>query len=335
MPKQLVNELREGDSVDSTFVVRRKQLVAFRNKPGRYLSLVLADRSGQVDARLWDNAEEIADQFAEEDVVAVQGRVETFNQKPQVIISGLQRCDPEAFDDQEFLPQCRRDPEALEEELLQIVDSVQQPYLRKLLGAFFEDPKFLAIFRRAPGAVSIHHAYLGGLMEHTMEVCSLCRLFCQHYPDLNCDLLLTGALLHDIGKLTELSFERSFGYTDEGRLLGHIAMGERIITEQMDRIEGFPAQLKLMMRHLILSHHGEYQYETVRKAMTLEAITLHKAEDADAQVNRFWQIITKHRDGERTWTDYDRLLERFIYLGPSEEDGAEETTLTLFDTQES
>jgi len=198
------------------------------------------------------------------------------------------------------------------------VASVKNPYLRALLDKFFDDEEFVAAFSRAPSARRIHHAYLGGLLEHVTEVIALCRTVLDLYPQIDRDLLLTGALLHDVGKTREFTYEREINYSDEGRLLGHVTMSDRLITERMAEIPDFPPELALRLRHMVLSHHGRYEWGSPRRPKTLEACALHYIDNLDAQINRFAQIIAARRDKTRPWTEYDTLLKRYLYAGREE-----------------
>jgi 3'-5' exoribonuclease len=306
----------DGDQIEAHVVVKRKRLQPFRNKPGQYLSLTLSDASGQIEARVWEQGETVAAGFDEGDVVSVSGNVERFQDQLQLRVSAIERVAPEEVASEQFLPPCRRDIEPLEQVLVATIESIQDQYLRSLLDTFYGDPEFMERLRGAPAAVRLHHAYRGGLLEHIVEVVSLLEVICEHYPDINRDLVMTGALLHDLGKLEELTATTMFDYTDVGRLLGHIAISDRLVCEAMDAIEGFPEQTRLMVRHIILSHHGSREMGSPEPPKTLEAMALHQIENADAQVNRVWQTITKHRDGKAHWTDWDRLMERQFYLGP-------------------
>lgn len=313
-----INAWTDGDEVRALVVVKRKRLQPFRNKPGHYLSLTLSDSTGQIEAVVWEEGEAVAESFEEGDVVAVRGKVGQYRDQPQLVVLAIERQAPEEVAPDQFLPPCRRDTGPLEEDLRAVIESIENPYLRRLLDTFYDDAEFMERFRRAPAAVRLHHAYVGGLLEHTVEVLSLLEVLCQHYPDINRDLVMTGTLLHDIGKLEELVSTTTFDYTDLGRLIGHIAISDQMVCDAMDAIDDFPEHTRMMVRHLILSHHGSREMGSPEPPKTLEAMALHMAENADAQVNRVWRTITKHRNGVTRWTDWDRLLERYIYLGPVE-----------------
>jgi 3'-5' exoribonuclease len=314
MSKQFIIDLKDKDVVSSQFMVHKKYLRDFKNKPGKYLSLIIADKTGQMEAKVWDRAEELASKFDEEDVVLLEGRVELFNDKLQLKVINLHKVDE--YDISDFLPKTSKDVDKLFDYIKSI--NIQNSYLKSLLDSFLHDQEFISLFKKAPAAKSLHHSYIGGLVEHTYEVIKICEVVCQLFPQIDRELLLTGAILHDIGKIKELKFTKVIDYTDEGRLIGHVVMGERIISERMETIDGFPKELKMRMSHLLLSHHGEYEWGSPKRPKTLEACTLHYAENLDAQVNRFIQLIEKEKD--KTWADYDKLLERHIYIGEQMEE---------------
>ncbi|MEW6095765.1 MAG: HD domain-containing protein [bacterium] len=314
MSKQFIADLKDRSIVSSQFMVHKKQLRDFKNKPGKYLTLLIADKTGEMEAKVWDKAEEFASRFEEEDIVLVEGRVELFNDNLQVKVSNIHKVDE--YDIGDFLPKTSKDVDKLFDYIKSL--NIQNRYLRTLLDSFLNDQEFISLFKKAPAAKSLHHSYLGGLIEHTYEVIKICEVICELFPQINRELLLTGAILHDIGKMNELKITKAIDYTDEGRLIGHVIIGERIISKRMDTIDGFPKEMKMRMSHLLLSHHGEYEWGSPKRPKTLEACTLHYAENLDAQVNRFIQLIEKGKD--KTWADYDKLLERHIYIGEQMEE---------------
>ena len=319
MKEQFVRDLKAGDRVLSFFLVRHKQLEYFRDRTkGQFLTLVLSDRTGQILARVWEGAPELAQTFQEGDVVKVLGEVEEYLGRLQIIVAKLRPAKEEEYELADFLPRTERDVEEMLGIIRETVASVKNPYLRALLDKFFDDEEFVAAFSRAPSARRIHHAYLGGLLEHVTEVIALCRTVLDLYPQIDRDLLLTGALLHDVGKTREFTYEREINYSDEGRLLGHVTMSDRLITERMAEIPDFPPELALRLRHMVLSHHGRYEWGSPRRPKTLEACALHYIDNLDAQINRFAQIIAARRDKTRPWTEYDTLLKRYLYAGREE-----------------
>ncbi|MBM4464287.1 MAG: HD domain-containing protein [Chloroflexi bacterium] len=325
MKEQFVSNLKEGDKVLSFFLVKHKQLEYFRDRTkGQFLTLALSDKTGQVLARVWERAPGLAETFQEGDVVKVLSEVEEYLGRLQVIVDKLRPATEDEYELEDFLPHTERDIAEMLTIVRETIASVENPYLRTLLDKFFADEEFVAAFSRAPAARRIHHAYLGGLLEHTVEVIALCQTVLTLYPQIHRDLLITGALLHDVGKTKEFTYQRDIDYSDEGRLLGHVVLSDRMIAERLAEIPDFPPELALRLRHLVVSHHGRYEWGSPRRPKTLEACALHYVENLDAQVNRFAQIIAARRDKTRPWTEYDTLLGRYLYAGREEELAVEE-----------
>ena len=321
MKEQFVRDLKEGDKVLSFFLVKHKQLEYFRDRTkGQFLTLTLSDKTGQVLARVWEKALELAETFEEGDVVKVLGEVEKYLGRLQVIIEKLRPAKEDEYDLEDFLPHTERDIEEMLVTVRETIASVGDPYLRALLDKFFADEEFVAAFSQAPSARRIHHAYVGGLLEHVVEVIVLCRTVLTLYPQINRDLLMTGALLHDVGKTKELTYERDIEYSDEGRLLGHVVLSDQMITERIAEIPDLPPELALRLRHVVVSHHGRYEWGSPRRPKTLEACALHYIDNLDAQVNRFARIIAARRDKTKPWTEYDTLLKRYLYAGREEDE---------------
>jgi len=321
MKEQFVSDLKEGDRVLSFFLVKHKQLEYFRDRTrGQFLTLSLGDKTGQILARVWDKAPERAETFAEGDVVKVLGEVEEYLGRRQVIVAKLRPAKEDEYELEDFLPHTERDIGEMLATVRETIASVENPHLRALLDKFFADEEFVAAFCRAPAARRIHHAYLGGLLEHTVEVIALCQTVITLYPQINRDLLMTGALLHDVGKTREFTYQRDVDYSDEGRLLGHVVLSEQMISERLAETPDFPPDLTLRLRHLVVSHHGRYEWGSPRRPKTLEACALHYVENLDAQVNRFAQIIAARWDKTRPWTEYDTLLKRYLYAGQEDDE---------------
>jgi 3'-5' exoribonuclease len=321
MKAQFVRDLKEGDKVLSFFLVKHKQLEDFRDRTrGQFLTLFLGDKTGQIMARVWEGAPELAQTFEEGQVVKVLGEVEEYLGRLQVIVEKLRPAREEEYELEDFLPHTERDIGEMLATVRETIASVGDPYLRALLGRFFADEEFVAAFSRAPSARRIHHAYLGGLLEHTVEVVALCQAVMTLYPQINHDLLMTGALLHDVGKTQEFVYQRDIDYSDEGRLLGHVVLSERMISERLAEIPDFPPELALRLRHLVISHHGRHEWGSPRRPKTLEACALHYVDNLDAQVNRFAQIIAARRDKTKPWTEYDTLLKRYLYAGREDDE---------------
>ena len=317
--KMLMADIRPNTEVEGQFVVRQKRLVPFKDpSKGSYLSLRLGDRSGELDARMWDKAEAFAKQFEEGDVVLIEGRAETYQDRTQLIVTGLSRIAPEQVDVADFLPQAERAPDEMMADIVAICKTVQQPHLRRLLGAFFADESFVAKFKVCPGAERVHHAYVGGLAEHTLHVGRLCEAVCQIHPRLDRDLLIAAALLHDIGKVQEYETGAAISSTDEGRLVGHTVIGYHLIINALIKIEGFPEELGLRLGHVVLSHHGKGEWGAPRDPALPEAFALHHAENLDAKVNRALDQVDKARQQGQRWTERDFFLDSALFVGEPE-----------------
>ena len=317
MAKIFINELSKGQTVESIFLVRDKILA--KTKAGNpYLSIKLADRTGEAEGRIWDNALDFLPLFEKDDFIKVRGEVDEFQGMQQLRITRLRKCEDREIQLGDYLPQTSQDVERMLGELTNIASQVRQPFLGRLLKAFFDDEELIKKFKMAPAAKAIHHVFLGGLLEHTLSVVQLVLLIGPRYKGIDQDLLLTGAILHDLGKVSELSYERAFDYTDPGRLLGHITLTVEMIDQKIEAISDFPENLAILLKHIILSHHGEYEFGSPKRPKTLEALLLHHLDDMDAKMNGFLAWIEKEKDSPSRWTSYHKLFDRFIYK-PEEE----------------
>jgi 3'-5' exoribonuclease len=312
MEKIFINQLKKGQAIESIFLVKEKNLT--RTKTGNlYLALRLSDRTGEVEGRVWENALDFGALFAKDDFIKVRAEVDEFQGTLQLRILKLRKGEEtEVFID-DFLPRTPLDIEKMFSEVKAIASGVQQPHLQKLLEAFFADEDLVKKFKLAPAAKGVHHVYLGGLLEHTLSVVHLIQLIGPRYKGINLDLLITSGILHDIGKIAELSFDRAFDYTDPGRLLGHIVLTVEMVDQKIMSIPEFPATLAMLLKHNLLSHHGEYAFGSPKLPMTLEALLLHHVDDLDAKANIFLSWIEKEKEDPSRWTPYNKLFDRFIF----------------------
>lgn len=311
-----VKDIKEGEYVKDLFLVGNKALLSgSTGKP--YLSLTLRDKTGQIECRVWDRAEEIGKRFDRDDVVEIGGNAVLYQGRIQLKVHDVVRVDPSQAELGEFLPVTRQGIDPLWRKLQEYIAGVADPDLARLLAAVLPDPpetETARRFRQAPGGKTMHHDYIGGLLEHTVSVAGICRYLATHYEGVDGDLLVTGAILHDIGKTEELSYAGAFDYTDEGRLLGHLYMGAEWVSRQCDALPDFPQEKRILLKHMILSHHGELEYGSPKRPKTLEAILLHFAENMDAKANAFFDAMEDLREGAR-WTDYQRMFERYLFSG--------------------
>ncbi len=311
MKSPFVSELEANKVATGIFLVHAKEVR--QKKTGEpYLSLVLGDKTGELDAKMWDNVAEVMDTFERDDFVRVKGLLQVYNNRPQFTVHKLQRMDEAGIEPADFFPASRRAPEEMLAELRGVVGSVENPHLRALLELFLADEEIARRYIKAPAAKFIHHAFLGGLIEHVLSVCGLCRMVAGHYPNLDLDLLLAGAILHDIGKIHELSYDRGFGYTSEGQLLGHIVIGVRMVEDKLTRLPDFPPRLRTLLTHLILSHHGTLEFGSPKVPLFPEALVLHYLDDLDSKLECMRALVEHDRQVEGHWTGYSPSLERVV-----------------------
>lgn len=314
MKKIFVNQIQERDWVEAPFLVRDKTVGMAKNgKP--YLSLKLMDRSGEIEGRVWDRVDELGGLFERNDFILAAGKASIYLGKMQLVIQELSRLDDSRVDLADFLPVSARPVEQMVAELRELVTGFSDTHLRGLMEAFLADEQWLAAYSRAPAAKAMHHVYLGGLLEHSLAVAALADDICRRYPGLHRDLLITGALLHDVGKISELSFERAFEYSDAGKLLGHIVIGVEMVEEKLRSLEGFPRELAILLKHLLLSHHGQYEYGSPKRPKTLEAVVLNFIDDLDSKINGVRAHLEKDLAGDSGWTQYHRLYDRYFFKG--------------------
>jgi len=301
---------RENQEITGFFAAVSRQ-VRTNREGGRYFALILSDRTGQVDGRMWEIDD--AGEFSAGDVVKVRGEVCRFNERLQIKVEKIRRANPGEYEFGDFVPQSQRDIGEMWAELQGWVDGFHDPDLKALLEAFLNDNEIERALREAPAAKGLHHAWIGGLLEHILSLMGMCELASRHYPEVNRDLLLTGVVLHDIGKLRELRWGTSFDYTLEGQLLGHITIGIGMIEQKVAGIPNFPAAKRLLIEHLVLSHHGEYEYGSPRLPMTAEAIVLHYLDNLDAKMQTVRNELARAEASGRSggeMTDWVRPLER-------------------------
>lgn len=318
MKTLFVKDLKPGLEVTEFFVLRKKELKE-KYDGQRFLKLELGDRSGRIDAVVWDNSDQLYDKAEVGEIVKVKGWVSTYKEMPQIKVDKIRRAKDEEIDLVDFLPQSERDFNLLYDDFKNIVQTIENSYLRRLLDILLEDSSFMEKFKRAPGGKLWHHARVGGLLEHTLRVVSICEKAAEMYDLVDRDLLITGALVHDIGKVNSYSVGGFFDYTDEGRLVGHIVSGDELIDRKIQKITDFPRDLALKLKHLILSHQGQLEFASPVVPKTIEAIILHYADELDAKADAFSHIIKTQKIKGKKWSDWVHLINRFIYLGEEEE----------------
>lgn len=305
---KFINELREGEKISGIYLCKHKQAAVTKNgKP--YENLILQDKTGTIDGKIWEPNSLGIDEFDPLDYIDVVGDVTSFQGSLQVSIKRARKAGEREYDPGNYLPVSDKNVDTMYQELLGCAAQVKNPYLHRLLMSFFEeDEEFVRAFKGNSAAKTVHHGFIGGLLEHTLSVTKLCQYYCKTYPILNQDLLLTSAMLHDIGKTKELSPFPKNDYTDDGQLLGHIMIGAEMVHDKAREIPGFPKKLESEVKHCILAHHGELEYGSPKKPALAEAVALNLADNTDAKMETLTEIFNGAGE-QKDWLGYNRLFE--------------------------
>src|SRR5271168_2436834 len=324
---------QENKIITSSFVVASKQVKAKKNGEP-YLALTLADRTGQLEAKMWDNVEEVLNAFEQDDFVKIKGLVNKYKNRFQLTVHKLRKLGESEIEFSDYLPKTTRNVDELWQTLADFVASFQDPHLRSLVQAFMSDPEIAAAYRNAPAAKTLHHAFIGGLLDHVVSLFRSCDLVSRNYPQVNRDLLLTGAFLHDIGKIKELTYNRSFSYTTRGQLLGHMIIELEMLQAKLALLPDFPVELKILLEHLIISHHGEYEFGSPKLPMFPEALLLHYMDDLDSKMEAMRAHFEREADLESPWSSYNASLGRPLlntakFLAPKKTPPAETSSFSL------
>lgn len=301
--------VQENKIVTSSFVVVSKQVKP--KKSGEpYLALTLGDRTGQIEAKMWDNVEDALDAFEQDDFLKVKGLINKYKNRFQLTIHKLRRLGESEIDFSDYLPKTTKNIDELWQTLADFVASFQNPHLKSLIQGFMADPEIAQAYRNAPAAKTLHHAYIGGLLDHVVSLFRSCDLVCRNYPQVNRDLVLAGAFLHDIGKIHELTYNRSFSYTTRGQLLGHMIIELEMLQARLSLVPDFPPELKTLLEHLIISHHGQYEFGSPKLPMFPEALLLHYMDDLDSKMESMRALFERELEQENPWTSYNPSLGR-------------------------
>jgi 3'-5' exoribonuclease len=317
--RRYVNQLGERENIDQVFLVADKQLRANRNG-NLYLQLRLTDKTGSLTGMLWNASDSMFNSVETGNYLRVAGTTQIYNGQLQMIVTRIEPTDPRQIDEQDFVIVSTEEMDRLGQRLAELLRSVRNVHLRNLAECFLADEHFMGKFTTAPAGIKNHHAYRGGLLAHVVSLMEVCRVVAPLYPDLDSDLLLLGAFLHDAGKIDELTYDREFGYSDEGQLIGHVVM---IISTVEDKVaeserlsqDKFPPELLLRLKHLIISHHGEYEFGSPKLPMTLEAIALHLLDNLDAKLYSVAQILKEDVGSDSNWTSFNQSLGRKFFKG--------------------
>ena len=299
----------ENQIVTTSFVVGAKQIKPKKNGEP-YLALTLCDRTGQIEAKMWDNVTEHLASFEQDDFIKVRGLINKYNSRFQLTIYKLKKLEDSEVDFEDYLPKCPRDIEELWSTLGGFVESFENPHLKALVQSFMNDPEVARSYKTAPAAKTLHHAYIGGLLDHVVSLFKLCDLAYRNYPQIDRDLLLTGAFLHDIGKVHELTYARSFGYSTKGQLLGHMIIELEMLQAKVRQLPGFPGELKTRIEHMIISHHGHYEFGSPKLPMFPEALMLHYLDDLDSKMESMRAQFEKCAQDPDPWAGWNSSLER-------------------------
>lgn len=319
MPRRYITQLGERENIDEVFIASEKQLRTNRNG-NLYLQIRLGDRTGSINAMLWNASDSVYSAFNNGDYLRVRGTTQFHNGNLQIILQKFDVADPATIDENDFATLGMADVDRLAGRLQQLLRSVRNVHLRELAEAFLMDEDFMTRFSAAPAGVKNHHAYKGGLIDHVVSLMELCTIVAPRYKDVDADLLLMGAFLHDMGKIDELTYERDLGYSDEGQLIGHVVIAVGILNDKIRQAEKvsndeFPRELKLRLQHMIVSHHGEYEFGSPKLPMTLEAVALHYLDNLDAKLFSLGQLIRDDVNTDSNWTPFQAGLQRKLYKG--------------------
>jgi 3'-5' exoribonuclease len=311
MKSLYVSSLQDGQAINGSFLVREKEIRTSPRTGTSWLQLELGDRTGSIPAKMWDNYAELATTFELDDVVQVRGRVKLYKDQKELAIEQITPLAERDYDLADFLPSTKYDVEQLYSNLRAAIAGMKNPWLKQLLASVVEDPAISQRLKRAPAAMTMHHAFLGGLLEHMVGLIGLTHSVLEHYPELDGDLLLAGIVLHDIGKIDELRYSRGIEYTTEGRLLGHIMIGAALVKEKIKAIPQFPEPLSVLVEHLILSHHGSMEFGSPALPQTREAVALHFLDDFDSKMAAM-RATLESPSGNGEWTDRNPSLRRAL-----------------------
>jgi 3'-5' exoribonuclease len=313
---------QENKVITSSFVVVSKQVKP--KKTGEpYLALTIGDRTGQLEAKMWDNVEDAIDAFEQDDFLKIKGLINKYKNRFQLTIHKVRRLGDSEIDFTDYLPKTSKNIDELWAVLNEFIDGMKDHHLKALIRAFLDDPDIAQAYRSAPAAKTLHHAYIGGLLDHVVSLFRSCDLVSRNYPQVNRDLLLAGVFLHDIGKIYELTYQRSFTYTTRGQLLGHMIIELDMLKEKTRKVPGFPPELATLLEHLIISHHGQYEFGSPKLPMFPEALMLHYLDDLDSKMESMRAHFEREADLESPWTSYNASLGRPLlntakFLAPKE-----------------
>ena len=313
MDRIFIKDLKDKEQVTSVYLVKEKNLsLGKTGKP--FMSILLGDNTGNIDARVWDNVDDLSKEFEVGNLVQIKGNVQLFQNRKQLILSKILKVESTEFNFDDFVLKSHFSSEDMFTEVFQFAKDIKNEHLRQLVFSVLEDPEIKPLMYKAPAAKTIHHAWVGGLLEHILSILKILKPLAEHYSFLNRDLLYFGAIFHDIGKLWELEFENSVGYTDRGRLIGHMEIACELIDKKSSRIFGFPLELKDLLKHIVLSHHGRLEYGSPKRPKCLEAFLVAYIDDLDSKVNQIHTFINSEKASGEKWSRFNESFERYFLL---------------------
>ncbi len=315
MIKIFVKDIKDKDLVESVFLVRQKASPLAKNgKP--YLALMLADKTGSLDGRMWDNVEGVLPTFQQDDFVRVKGVANLYQKRLQLVISQIEKITKKDVKIEDFLLSSQFDAEVMFKNLMMIVAGIKNKYIKQLITETLEDPEIKPRYMKCPAARSIHHAWVGGLLEHTLSICKIMLFMGTHYENVDVSLLIFGAIFHDIGKLWELDFDTNTSYTNAGKLIGHLVMGAELVERKTKTIKNFPDDLKIVCKHIVLSHHGKLEYGSPKLPQTLEAYIVSSIDELDSKITALQTFMAgeKAKSASASWSGYSSVFDRYFYL---------------------
>ena len=311
MEKIFIRDFTPNQTISTTFLVKSKEL---RNKKtgGQFALITLSDKTGDITGQWWDNFEDTIDTFDRDDIVFARGQVTVYRNHLQLSIHRMRLCQEREYSLTDYFPTTKYDVDGMFAELMAIIGEFKNEYLRRLLQSIFADENTARKFKKAPAAKTMHHPYLGGLLEHSLSLVRLCRKVGEHYDGIDVDLLQTGAVLHDFGKIDELAYDRAFGYTDDGQMIGHLVMETIMVADHIKQIPDFPDELRRHLLHMLLTHHGKLEYGSPKLPSTPEALMLAYLDDLDSKVESMMRLIAEPQV-EGAWTRISPMFERPVY----------------------
>ncbi len=315
MSKTYIKDMKDKDHVEDVFLVKNKTTPLAKNGKA-YLAMSLGDKTGSVEARMWDGIESVITRFQRDDFIKVKGVVNLYQKRLQLVVTEIAKVSKKDIKPEDFLPSTKHDVEAMFKHLIMIVKGLNNKYVRQLILNTLEDPVIKPKYMRCPAARTIHHGWIGGLLEHTLSICKLMVFLASHYEGIDLNLLIFGAIFHDIGKIWELDFEMGTNYTDAGKLIGHLVMGSELVEAQTQKIKGFPEELKIICKHIILSHHGKYEYGSPKRPKLLEAYIVSSIDELDSKITALQSFLQNEKalaTGNQ-WTGYSAIFDRYFFM---------------------